>query len=335
MAKKTVTRKTRASSTPKQTRRKKRSKSFVARPLCFTTSYNRPYHLYNCINNILNCQSYKNIQYVVGICLDNDSDKILYQKLLEDFIKDPRLNVFYHPNLTQHDNYLYPIKSIDHNKYNLFIKIDDDDIYKSQYLDATIKSYSAYQTDIISVTTKHQIDQRSIIQGSFDSVGGVWKPDVESDIKFGMPFSYAFNNKALDIILKLTQEEMNAIHPFEDPCWRTAWRKHGLKSYVVSNMDNAIYHLHNSNISSSQREQDHSCNTIESDFCDIVVFKHNYWESYVILNKRNNRMYNIDNDDHGSFEIIDEHSIKIIWDNWGEEIFFKHRSGNKSFFYSI
>jgi len=311
---------------------------FIARPLCFTTSYNRPVHLYNCINNILNNQSYKDIKYVVGVCIDNPIEQEQYDVLLKDFLLDDRLSIFYHKNMDQHANYLYPIKKIDYHKYNLFIKIDDDDIYKSEYIHNTIEYFSNNKTDIISSQIQYQINNNKLEKGLFDRVGGEWGPDIASNIKFGMPCTYAFNNKALDIILKLKIEDNHKIHPFEDPVWRTRWREKKLSSYIIKESKDVIYNIHNSNVSSPNKINNNSNNNnhnnIENDFCSICLFEHHYWQSYVILNKRNNRMYNIDNDDHGAFEYLDDGNIKIIWDEWGEEVFNKKYIDNH-YYYSI
>ena len=314
----------------------KRKGRYIARPVCFTTSYKRPYHIFNCINNILNNQSYKDIKYIVGICIDNDIEKKQYETLLQDFAKDNRLQIFYHQNMDQHENYIYPIKKIDYHKYNLFIKIDDDDIYKHSYLENIIDNFSKHQIDIISAKIKYQIESNHISEGEFDTVSGAWGPDLQSNIKFGMPCTYAFNNKALDIILKLTPEENHKIHPFEDPVWRTRWREKNLLSYVIPKFDHVLYHKHQNNVSSPniRKSKPTLYNNIENDFCSICLFEHQYWKSYVILNKRNNRMYNIDNNDHGSFEYIDDDSIKIIWDEWGEETFYK-KYDDKNYYYSV
>lgn len=341
---KKTTAKTKAKTTPKKggsIRISKRKTKFIPRPLCFTTSYKRPYHLYNCINNILNNQSYKDMDYVVGVCVDNKKEENQYKELLKDFTQDKRLKLFFHPNLDQHENYLYAIKQIDRHKYNLFIKIDDDDIYKANYLENLIKNYSTYNTDIISASIKSEINNNIIKEGSFDSIGH-WPKDSGNKINFGMPFTYAFNNKALEIILKCTVAELHAIHAFEDPGWRTRWREHSLKSHVIKNSIDAIYNIHGSNVSSSHllnKPKENNTDSgskqfIDNEFCTICIFEHSFWSSHVYLNKRNNRMYHIENDDHGAFEIMDDDTIKITWDTWGDEIFYKHRVNKNEFYYS-
>lgn len=309
---------------------------FIPRPLCFTTSYNRPYELYNTINSILN-QTYKDIKYSVAINIDNKEDEIKYKSLLSGFVSDKRLSLMFTKNKTQHENYLYPIKNGKYENYNLFIKVDDDDIYKSDYIDNLIKIYKEKQPDVLSAKITTQINGSKIDNGIFESIG-VWQPDVQSNTKFGMPFTYAFNKKALSVLLKLTSSDLSAIHAFEDPGWRTKWREAGIKSYVIDKFNSAVYNIHGKNTSSSfmfQRDNsDKNYLSIDNDHFTICIFEHNYWTSYIYLNKRNNRMYHIDNDDHGAFEIIDD-TIKIQWDDWGEEIFYRKNLKHNMFFYSV
>ena len=126
------------------------------KPLCFTTSYNRPYYLYNIINNILN-QSYKNIIYSVNINIDNDHEKPFYLDLLKDFADDSRLKIFFSSPMSQHINYITALtKNI--NNHNIFIKIDDDDIYHKNYIDNAIKLYTDTKADIVSFVSSIHIN---------------------------------------------------------------------------------------------------------------------------------------------------------------------------------
>lgn len=324
--------KTTAVATPVPTKQEE----FIPRPLCFTTSYNRPYELYNTINSVLN-QTYKDIKYSVAINIDNKEDEIKYKSLLNPFLSDKRLSLLFTQNKSQHENYLYPIKNGKYENYNLFIKLDDDDIYKSDYIESIINIYKDKQPDVISAKVSTQINGNKIEFGSFESIG-IWQPDVKSETKFGMPFTYAFNKKALSILLKLTTSELSAIHPFEDPGWRTKWRDGGIKSYVIDKFNCAVYNIHGKNTSSSfmynKSGSDKNYLSIDNDHFSLCIFEHNYWTSYIYLNKRNSRMYHIDNDDHGAFELNND-SIKIIWDDWGEEIFYKKKLDHNMFFYSV
>lgn len=320
---------------PRKRRTKKSQElapSFYEKVLCFTTSYKRPYMLYNCIRGILN-QTLTNFHYCVNICVDDDRDKSQYESLLKDFIGHEKLTVIFSDRKSQHENYLKPILSQNRDKYNLFVKIDDDDIYAPTYLEKAVSLYKEKNTDILSFGLNKIINGSDVHFGHYDSIG-TWQPDLDSDIKFGMPCTYIFNQSALNILVKLTSQDVAQIHRFEDPAWRTAWREAGLTSSVVNDWDLATYHVHGKNSSSTfmyedKESLDQNVNYVENDHFILALFKHNWWSSYMYLNKRNNRLYHINNDDHGAF-IMDGDLLKITWDNWGEEMFEKQKiSGNK------
>lgn len=310
--------------------RRKNVDNLYNRPLCFTTSSNRPYMLYSCINSVLN-QSFKDFNYYVNINITNDQEKDLYNKLLSDFITDTRLSIIYSENKTQHENYLKPIIEAGRDKYNVFIKIDDDDIYKTNYIKNVLTLYKKHKKDILSCSLKYTINGKEILQGVFDSIGQ-WEGDQNSDIKFGMPCTYVMNQSAVNVLLKMTPQYVRSIHMFEDPAWRTEWRKAGLKSVVIKNFEDAVYNIHGKNTSSSYLYKDtNSITYIENDYFFLSMVKHKWWQSYHYFNKRNNRMYNINNDDHGAY-LLSGNELKIMWDSWGEETFIKKSDNNTIYF---
>lgn len=300
--------------------------------LCFTNSYRRPYHLYHTINSILN-QKYTKFDYAVGISVDDATEEDLYLKLLKDFIaSDKRLKIFFHKNFDQHDNYLYPIKQTNYKNYKAFAKIDDDDIYKSSYLEHCLTIYKQKKVDILSSNIKYEINNDKIYEGIFDNVGGHWQGDLNSNIQFGMPFSYIFNNKCLDVLLNTTAQELYQIHPFEDPGWRTKWREANITSYVIQDSDLAIYHIHGKNISSSKWLIHREDLWFENDVFIICLAKHIYWQSYIILNKINNMIYNIKNHDLGHYN-INNNILTVHWDNYQHPERFKSVINNNLFSY--
>jgi hypothetical protein len=301
--------------------------------LCFTTSYGRPYHLYHTLNSIVN-QTYKYFDYSIGICIDNDQEKEDYLSLLSDFIQDSRIRLFFHSNLDQHNNYLYPIRNMDYGTYDIFVKIDDDDIYTKNYLTKNLKSYKELNVDIISSNIIYEINNNKLYKGKFDNVGGYWHEDLESSVKFGMPFSYIFNRKCLETLLNTTREELEKIHPFEDPGWRRKWRQDGIASEVIEDSDLAVYHIHGKNISSSgYLVQDDKYSHYEDSVFTLCLFKHKFWESYIVINKLLNRVYNIKNNDCGEYITINQDSISILWDKYSEKEKFIRRNIDKTFIY--
>lgn len=289
--------------------------------LCFTVSYNRPYYIYNTINNILN-QSYQDFEYSVKINIDFDNEKDNYEKLLKDFSTDSRLKITYGKNESQQNNYISSINSL-YNNHDLLIKIDDDDIYHRNYLKCGIDLFEKSNADIISFTSFIHINNKKI----YDKMEGIglWKGDHNAQIKFGMPPTYFFNQRAFDLIKNLTNQDIRKIHTFEDAAWRTVWRKNNLKSLVYDN-NIFTYHIHGNNISSKflYKNNDHEdIVDIENEYCMINTFKHPNWTSILYFNKRNNRVYNIKNNDHGRYRLLNNNTIEIIWDSYAPETFTK------------
>lgn len=302
--------------------------------LCFTTSYNRPYQLYNIINNISN-QSYKDITYSININYDEEYEKFGYNKLLQDFESDDRIKISFHLKQSQHNNYLNAIKSGDNN-HDIFIKIDDDDIYHKNYIERALNLYKYYKTDILSFTSEQHINNNRIF-GPMSDIGK-WSGD-NHETKFGMPSTYVFNRKALDLILPLTDDDVKKIFIWEDGAWRITWRKHNLTSTVLDEANMMTYNIHQHNVSSTfllkkNKTSDSYIENINTTNCDIIYFKHPHWQSYIILNKRNNRAYNINNNDHGKFTVLDN-KISIKWDAYNEENFIKHIDDNGYFYEKI
>lgn len=318
-----------------------RTKKTVAnaynRVLCFTTSYRRPYMIYNCIRNILS-QSYNDFTYYVNINIDHPNEQGRYKILLQEFEADQRLHIVYSQNSSQHQNYLKPINMAGRDKYNIYVKIDDDDIYKQNYLSTILTAYKKHKKDILSCVINTSINGTRIESGDFESIG-VWQPDVDSKIKFGMPCTYVMNQSAINILLNMKDDEVRAIHPFEDPAWRTKWREAKLTSYVMKNVSEVVYNIHGQNSSSSfllkeNNEKPSKVSDkiyIENDFFILAMVDHHWWSSYIYFNKRNNRLYNIQNDDHGQYALNDN-KLDIMWDNWGQEQFIKHNDHQTSYF---
>lgn len=297
----------------------------MSKVLCYTISYNRPYHLYNTINNILN-QSYKEFDYSIKINLDKPEEKKDYEKLLQDFKQDPRLKIIYSNNSSQQENY---ITAINHGiaNHDIFVKIDDDDIYCKNYLETGIKLFTESQADIISFRSYIHINNQKI----YDKISsiGMWNGDINQKIEFGMPPTYFFNRKAFELIKNISNQDIKKIHLFEDAAWRTAWRKNNLKSIIYDD-EIFIYNIHGKNISSQflYDKNQKADEPMDNEYFALYEFRHPNWKSYVYINKRNNRLYNINNDDHGSYKILDTENIEIKWDSWGTEKFKKIKYKN-------
>ena len=211
--------------------------------LCFTCSYKRPHMLRQCILNI-HSQTYTNIIHSVNLTLDTSIKTSNYDILYDDLVNDKCI-INYSRNSNQNINYLTAIKNVEnYESYDLFIKIDDDDIYKRNYISNIVTLFSEDSSfDIVSSKAKYQLNGFDIYSGNYTNLGG--NPPTYD---FNMPPTFAFNKKALECIINPTSEELLG---FEDITWRNVWAKNKLIHKEVDNTSEFIWHIHGKNISTS------------------------------------------------------------------------------------
>lgn len=210
--------------------------------LIFTCSYNRPHMLRQCMLNAKN-QSYENCIHTVNIVSDGGKDQNflpLYDDLLDD-----KLIVNKGNNNFIHFNNMIAIKSVpDYNDYDVFVKMDDDDIYKKDYVKNIIELFQANpDVDIVSTRINHQLNGIQMVSGNYDSLGG-----NPNNSLYHMPMTFAFNKKAFDCIVNTPANEVNWN---DDLMWRYKWEDAGLKHMAVDNQEQIIWHIHGKNISTS------------------------------------------------------------------------------------
>lgn len=205
--------------------------------LVFTSSYNRPFMLRQCVLSVKN-QSFKDIRHSVNITSDNALNNLV---LIDDIITD---DVIITNNNHTHFNNMAAIKAVDgYEDYDLFIKMDDDDIYKSDYVQNIVTFFENNpDVDIVSSEIKFQLNGTEIYLANAKDLGG------NTDVDYKMPMTYAFNKKALDAIINLQEKDMFG---FDDMVWRMIWKAYGLKHAVVSNAEEIIWHIHGNNVSTA------------------------------------------------------------------------------------
>ena len=211
--------------------------------LIFTCSFQRPHMLRQCMFSIKN-QSYRNIYHSINVTYNKDNITKNYDVLYDDLFDDT-ISLKYSENSCQYKNYVTAITNVtDYETYDLFIKVDDDDIYKKDYVKNIIQSFQKDETiDILSSKAKYQLNGYNVYHGLYRNLGG--NPEKYD---FMMPPTFAFNKKALDCIIPT-----NNIYPdnFEDIAWRNIWAQHTLIHKEVDNTMNWIWHIHGKNISTS------------------------------------------------------------------------------------
>jgi hypothetical protein len=197
--------------------------------------------------NILNAmnQTYKHFIHSVNITLDDDAQTRDLSPLYEDLLH-PNLIVNYSENAKygfSHFNNMNCIRFVpDYENYDVYIKMDDDDIYKSEYVENIVNHFKDHpDTDIVSTKISTQLNGYDLYKGSYDNLGG--NPNNST---YHMPMTFAFNNRAFKHIIDLGIRDVNG---HDDMMWRTAWEKHNLVHRAVQNDDEIIWHIHGKNSS--------------------------------------------------------------------------------------
>lgn len=205
--------------------------------LCFTPSHNRHKMLRGCIRDVAS-QTYPNIVHAVNIAYDKDVDIRHFPHMYDDLQRD-NLFISYNLNVHNHFNYVNAIKSCPYFlDFDIYIKIDDDDMYKSGYVEAIV---SQFQDDIATTKVKYYLNGHRLITGLYDNFGA--NPEGTD---YHMPMTLAFNRKALYAVLNVENPTT-----WSDLIWRREWEKNGLKHHEVNNRENIIWYVHGENISTS------------------------------------------------------------------------------------
>ncbi len=208
--------------------------------LCFTTSFNRHKMLRGTIQDIKS-QSYGNLFHSVNITSDNPKqNNDDYIKIFDDLKTEKNLFSF-SKNEHQHSNYIRSITNVgDYQTYDLFVKIDDDDIYKKDYVKTIVLFFEKNDVDVISSKMKYQLNGNYFKTGDYNNLGGNPK-----NCDFKMPPTFAFNLKALNHLI-----DVKRFYGFEDHMWRDIWCEN-CKIGVMDNSENVIWNIHGKNISTS------------------------------------------------------------------------------------
>lgn len=211
--------------------------------LIFTCSYNRPYMLRQCILNVKN-QSYQDIIHSVNIVSDGGKDQN-FSPLYDDLLDD-KLIITKSENKYIHFNEMLAIKNVpNYEQYDIFIKMDDDDIYKKDYVKNVVETFKN-NPDISTTSSRISTQLNGVLMfigRNYDNLGG-----NPNNSNYHMPMTFAFNKKGLDCILNIPNEE---VWWNDDMLWRIHWEKEKLKHFPTDNRNNIIWNIHGNNISTS------------------------------------------------------------------------------------
>ena len=231
------------------------------RILAFTASSKRPIHLRHCIFQ-MQAQTYS-VDH--GIYLNSNDYETFedihnYAQLIDDIpIKSSNKLLFsYGPTLSHHLNHLSAIRLYDWESYDLFIKIDDDDIYRTHYIRDLVDDYLEHQWDFSGAISHGHIqsekwlkdqDLRSFNsdQETFNSVRSILKQlnldtaSTSRDSKEGkfMPPTFAWTKSCMAMINKIDN-----IKGSEDSVWKELLLSQSQFKVRTRNISNFTYNIH-------------------------------------------------------------------------------------------
>ena len=185
-------------------------------------------------------------RYGVNLAFTDDENSSEFfdntQVLFNDLEHSEKLRIKYNLNSHNHFNFLNAIKAFDnYQEFDLFVKIDDDDIYKTDYVKNIVDFINQHPCDICSSETKWELNGFRLLPNSVSDLGG--NPDGTD---FHLPPTFAFNKKALDAIQTAQESELIG---WEDKVWRIKWVEAGLRHQTINNTDQFIWNVHGSNAS--------------------------------------------------------------------------------------
>jgi cellulose synthase/poly-beta-1,6-N-acetylglucosamine synthase-like glycosyltransferase len=197
--------------------------------------------LRSCVQDIKN-QSYENIFHSINITLDvREVNKMKNYYVVYDDLQTEKNMFSYSQNKHQHFNHLTAITNVpDYESYDIFVKIDDDDIYKKDYIKTIVEFFDQNNVDVVSSKMKYQLNGNLVKVGDYGSLGGNPK-----NCDFKIPATFAFNLKALKLI-----QNVNKIYGFEDNMWRDIWCDN-CNILEIDNSENIVWHIHGKNISTA------------------------------------------------------------------------------------
>jgi hypothetical protein len=294
-------------SKPKTKTKNKPKVEFIPRVLCFSNidaSIVCPYYF---IQNIIKHQSYAEINYIINVFIESKEEEHVYKKILKGFINPSNIRVnFFIKSIANIQDHLIGFANIEHQKYNTFLHIEGSAIYLPEYINYIISQYN-HESDIVEIKFENNLNNNT-----------------------SNTYNYILNNKALDILIKNKQY-------FVDNGWLSIINQNNLKTKSIRDTDYSYSYISKEIEAKPKEHQSDNQKYLmmEDDFFALCMFEHNFWSSYIYMNKRNHRMYNILNDDHGAFEIQDDKNIKIKWDTWGDEMFYRRNMDGTTYYYSI
>jgi hypothetical protein len=217
------------------------------RVLAFTCSRDRPVLLRHCILQ-MRAQTYP-VDH--SVYLNGAED---HRPLYDDLASD-RLFLQFGPAFTQHRNYLAAINAVRLEDYDLFCKIDDDDVYRVDYLEGVVADFLRYHWDYSGSHSDGFIRGTRWL-GDENRAGLGPQSDIDKELGaiYIMPPTAAFSRRGVECIRGLDFASPPA-EPWlgaanEDAAWGRSIARAGLAARVRGS-SRFTYHVHGGNVSTA------------------------------------------------------------------------------------
>lgn len=221
----------------------------MTRVLAFTCSRYRPVFLRHCILQMQN-QTYQ-VDHAVYVNAENGDSSSNYLPILEEFkpIDERHLFLSFGPSLKQHDNHVTAINLAPWESYDLFLKVDDDDVYLKDYVEKVVTDFEKNHWDFSGSSAENQINGRHYIPHALNHLG--YTPFDETLSIPGKMFlggTLAFSLKAMQFLMTLRATP----GLWEDLMWiRSIAGNAALKTCRREN-SRYIYNIHGQNLTTSK-----------------------------------------------------------------------------------
>ncbi len=216
--------------------------------LAFTASSHRPAFLRSCMLQ-MQAQTY-GLDH--GIFLNSPQyhspdDGFNYLKLVDDIVIKPGNEVLlaYGKQGHQHFNHMRAISQFDVEQYDLFLKIDDDDVYRCEYVHDVVDDFKQNRWDFSASFSDGIIkkdDYQVFKKGSLNDL-------IINDQSYpSMPGTYAFSRSAIQHIIRLGKTH-KWDSSYEDPTWVNWMQDHLDFVCAYREKSSYVYFVHGDNYS--------------------------------------------------------------------------------------
>jgi hypothetical protein len=218
------------------------SSSTPTRVLAITPSRHRPFFLRHCILQ-MRSQTYP-VDHAIYVNGDEEPSS-LYEDLLDD-----RLFLRFGPSSDQHDHYVKAIEAAPFGQYDLFCKIDDDDIYRLNYIEDVVTDFETQGWDFSGADCDGEVHGSTWVATKYRGVMAEFCDQL--GVEDIMPPTMALSRKALECIRALDTTSLPADRLIrnEDEVWTRALLASGLAPRRRAS-SNFIYHVHGTNLTAS------------------------------------------------------------------------------------